>query len=184
MWQRFSERTRRIVFYAQEAAVTCGMKGVSSEHLLIGLLQDIKKDLSVWPPPPTDQPFSQDLAGTILLKEGVDLEKLWIEAEKQMMAANTPAVKNVSLTPSAMRVIDSMYEEARGVSCGDLTTEFLLLALIRDQKGSAGQTLQGFGIQLEAVRQQVAAFYVSDQLDSVKNPTFWDRFFRKKNSRR
>ena len=99
MWQRFGERSTKVIFYAQEEAVRRGRKSVASEHLLLSLLRDVKADVYVWPPAPLGSLPAGDFAGSLLY--GIDFEALCAEADKQEALAATPAVKNVSLTASA-----------------------------------------------------------------------------------
>jgi len=178
LWQRFGERTKKVVFYAQEEAVRRGKKGVASEHLLLALLRNVQADVYVWPPPPLGSSPAGDFAGALL--HGIDFEALYAETERQEALAATPAVKNIMLTPSATKIIDYAYEEARQVKASHITTEFLLLALARDDQGSAGRTLASLGPDLAAMRRKVADAYLPAEQEKAIKPSLRSRLFAKR----
>jgi len=143
VWQRFTERARRVVFFAQEEAGRLGENYVSTEHLLLGLVRE-----------------NDSVAARVLDKLGVPQERVREELVPQIVASAEPLSKEMHLTPRAKRVIDLAYEEARSLHNNYMGTEHLLLGLIReggdpDGGGLAGRTLAKLGVTLEAVRQVV-----------------------------
>src|SRR5207245_1270523 len=96
MWQRFTERARRVVFFAQEEAVRLGENSVGTEHLLLGL---VREDDSV--------------AARILDRLGVPLGRIRSDIERQVTRGHGNVGQDMQLTPRGKRVIDLAYGEAR-----------------------------------------------------------------------
>jgi ATP-dependent Clp protease ATP-binding subunit ClpC len=140
MWQRFTERARKVVFYAQEEAQKFGEGYVSTEHLLLGLVRE-----------------SDSVAARVLEKLGISLSRIKSEVEKQLPRGDHKAVQEMTLTPRAKRVIDLAYDEARNLNNNYIGTEHLLLGLIREGDGLAGRVLAKLGVELERARREVMA---------------------------
>jgi ATP-dependent Clp protease ATP-binding subunit ClpA len=138
MWQRFTERARRVVFFAQEEAGRLGENYVSTEHLLLGLVRE-----------------NDSVAARILDRMGVSLGRIRSEIERQVTRGDGRLGQDMQLTPRAKRVIDLAYDEARQLSNNYIGTEHLLLGLIREGEGLAGRVLAKLGVELERTRQEV-----------------------------
>jgi len=138
MWQRFTERARKVVFYAQEEAQKFGEGYVSTEHLLLGLVRE-----------------SDSVAARVLEKLGVSLNRIRAEVEKQLPRGDARPNQDMTLTPRAKRVIDLAYDEARNLNNNYIGTEHLLLGLIREGDGLAGRVLAKLGVELEKARREV-----------------------------
>jgi len=135
MWQRFTDRARRIVFAAQQAAQEFGEGYVSTEHLLLAIAR---------------QPNCT--AGSVLEEIGVSEQRIEKEVVKQLPKGDCPPSQDMTLTPRAKRVIDLSYEEARLLEDGFIGTEHLLLGLIREHDGLAGRVLEKLGVTLPVAR--------------------------------
>ncbi|HRJ27178.1 MAG TPA: ATP-dependent Clp protease ATP-binding subunit [Fimbriimonadaceae bacterium] len=140
MWQRFTERARKVVFYAQEEAQKFGEGYVSTEHLLLGLVRE-----------------SDSVAARVLDRLGVSLSRIRSEIEKQLPRGDARPSQEMTLTPRAKRVIDLAYDEARNLNNNYIGTEHLLLGLIREGDGLAGRVLAKLGVELERARREVMA---------------------------
>lgn len=140
MWQRFTERARKVVFYAQEEAQKFGEGYVSTEHLLLGLVRE-----------------SDSVAARVLERLGVSLGRIRAEVEKQLPRGDARPSQDMTLTPRAKRVIDLAYDEARNLNNNYIGTEHLLLGLIREGDGLAGRVLAKLGVELERARREVMA---------------------------
>jgi len=140
MWQRFTERARKVVFYAQEEAQKFGEGYVSTEHLLLGLVRE-----------------SDSVAARVLEKLGVSLNRIRAEVENQLPRGDARPSQDMTLTPRAKRVIDLAYDEARNLNNNYIGTEHLLLGLIREGDGLAGRVLAKLGVELEKARKEVMA---------------------------
>lgn len=138
MWQRFTERARRVVFFAQEEAGRLGENYVSTEHLLLGLVRE-----------------NDSVAARILDRLGVSLGRIRSEIERQVARGDGRLGQDMQLTPRAKRVIDLAYDEARQLNNNYIGTEHLLLGLIREGEGLAGRVLNKLGVDLERTRREV-----------------------------
>ncbi len=139
MWQRFTERARHVVFFAQEEAGRLGQNYVSTEHLLLGLTRE-----------------NDSVAARILDRLGVSLGRVRSELERHVARDNGRPGQDMQLTPRAKRVIDLAYDEARQLNSNNIGTEHLLLGLIREGEGLAGRTLLKLGVDLERARGEAA----------------------------
>src|SRR5438105_1215570 len=138
MWQRFTERARRVVFFAQEEAGRLGENYVSTEHLLLGLVRE-----------------NDSVAARILDRLGVSLGRIRSEIERQVTRGDGRLGQDMQLTPRAKRVIDLAYDEARQLNNNYIGTEHLLLGLIREGEGLAGRVLNKLGVDLDRTRRAV-----------------------------
>jgi ornithine carbamoyltransferase len=138
MWQRFTERARRVVFFAQEEAARLGENYVGTEHLLLGLVRE-----------------SDSVAARILDRMGVPLGRLREDIERQVTRGAGSLGQDMQLTPRAKRVIDLAYEEARQLNNNYIGTEHILLGLIREGDGLAARVLVKQGADLERTRREV-----------------------------
>src|SRR6266702_187026 len=140
MWQRFTERARRVVFFAQEEAARLGENYVGTEHLLLGLIREM-----------------DSVAGRILERLGLSADQIRKEVEAQVTRGQGHLGQDMQLTPRAKRVIDLAYEEARQLNNNYIGTEHLLLGLIREGNGLAARVLVKLGADLERTRREVYA---------------------------
>ena len=151
MWQRFTERARRVVFFAQDEAGRLGENYVSTEHLLLGLVRE-----------------NDSVAARLLDSMGVSLGRIKSEIEKQVTRGEGRLGQDMQLTPRAKRVIDLAYDEARNLMNNYIGTEHLLLGLVREGEGLAGRVLQKLGVDLDKTRRAVAAAQDKGQGDDRK----------------
>src|SRR5689334_9214002 len=140
MWQRFTERARRVVFFAQEEAGRLGENYVSTEHLLLGLVRE-----------------NDSVAARILDRMGVSLGRIRSEIERQVTRGDGRLGQDMQLTPRAKRVIDLAYDESQQLQNNYIGTEHLLLGLIGEEDGLAGRVLVALGADLERTRAAVRA---------------------------
>lgn len=140
MWQRFTERARKVVFYAQEEAQKIGEGYVSTEHILLGLCRE-----------------PDSTAALALERLGISLNRVRGETEKQLPRGEARPSQDMTLTPRAKRVIDLAYDEARALNNNFIGTEHLLLGLIREGDGLAGRVLEKLGADLFKARNEVLA---------------------------
>ena len=138
MWTRYSERARRVVFFAQQEAGRLGAGYISPEHLLLGLVRE-----------------NDSVAVRILDNLGVSREKVRNEIEGQATKGEATTGQDMYLGPDVKRAIDLAYDEARQLGSNYVGTEHLLLGLIREEEGMAGRVLSRLGVELEKVRSEV-----------------------------
>jgi len=138
MWQRFTERARKVIFYAQEEAQRLGENQVSTEHLLLGLVRE-----------------TDSVAARILDRMGISLQRIRQEVERFAHRGDSRPGQEMQLTPRAKRVIDLAYDEARQLNNNYIGTEHLLLGLIREGEGLAARILTKLGVELDRSRREV-----------------------------
>ncbi len=138
MWQRFTERARTTIFYAQEEAGKLGENYVSTEHLLLGLVRE-----------------GDSVAARILHRIGISRDRIRVEIKRQVAGGEARSGEDMQLTPRAKRVIDLAYDEARMLDNNYIGTEHLLLGLIREGEGVAGKVLTMLGADMERTRKEV-----------------------------
>lgn len=138
MWQRFTERARKVVFYAQEEARRFGENWVGDEHLLLGLVRE-----------------ADSVAARVLARMSVDIGRIRSEIEKRLPRGKEARFEDMTLTPIAKRVIDLAYDEAARLNNDYIGTEHLLLGLIREREGMAATVLSQVGVDLDRARQTV-----------------------------
>lgn len=133
MWQRFTERARKVVFYAQEEAQQRGDNAVSTEHILLGIVREDCR------------------ASTVLEALGCTRESVKAAVEARMSGVDPRVSTNMTLTSRAKRVVDLAYDEARSHNHNYIGTEHLLAGLLRQGDGLAGQVLKSLGVTLEGI---------------------------------
>jgi RNA polymerase sigma factor (sigma-70 family) len=138
MWARFTERARRVVFFAQEEAARLGENYVGTEHLLLGLVRE-----------------TDNVAVRILDRMGISVEQVRSDVEEQVTRGSGNLGQDMQLTPRAKRVVDLSAEEARLLKNDYIGTEHLLLGLIGEEGGLAGKVLRELGAGLERTRREV-----------------------------
>jgi ATP-dependent Clp protease ATP-binding subunit ClpC len=145
MWDRFTERARRVVYFAQEEAGMRGQSFVSTEHLLLGLIRE-----------------SDSVACGLLDSMNISLARVRAEVEKSAPRGEGKLSQEMQLTPRAKRVIDLAYGEARELKSNYIGTEHLLLGLVREGEGIAARVLEALGVELEPLRERVRSLQQGD----------------------
>ncbi|MGE5550408.1 MAG: ATP-dependent Clp protease ATP-binding subunit [Bacteroidota bacterium] len=138
MYERFTERARKVLYLSQQEAKRLGHNYVGTEHLLLGLVAE-----------------GEGVAAEALKTIGISLQKVRTELEKIIGSGDTPYLGEVSLTPRAKRVLELALDEGRQLGHNYVGTEHIILGLIRESEGVAAQVLKNMGADLEKVRKQV-----------------------------
>lgn len=138
MFERFTERARKVIILAREEAIRLGHNFVGTEHLLLGLVRE-----------------GDGLATAILKKLNVNLTTLKGEVEKIVsVGSQTTPAGEVPFTPQAKKVLEYAISEARSMGHNYIGTEHLLLGLIREGEGIASLVLRDFGVTIPAAKAQ------------------------------
>ncbi|HOB11909.1 MAG TPA: ATP-dependent Clp protease ATP-binding subunit [Syntrophomonadaceae bacterium] len=148
MFRRFTQRARNAVIYAQEEARQLNHPAIGTEHILLGLLKE-----------------GEGVGARALLSMGVDLDKVRSEVTRVIGQGNSeaePADGDLPVTPRAKKVFNLAFDEARLQGVNYVGTEHLLLALLREEEGVAGQVLTSMGVRLDQLRQQVMTLLGGD----------------------
>src|SRR5881296_96814 len=141
MYERFTDRARKVMQLANQEAQRLNHEYIGTEHILLGLVKE-----------------GSGVAANVLKNLDVDLRKIRLEVEKIVQTG--PGSEMVTMgklpqTPRAKKVIEYSIEEARNLSHNYVGTEHLLLGLLREQEGVAAQVLMNLGLKLEDVREEV-----------------------------
>ena len=139
MFERFTDRARKVINLARQEAQRFRQEYISTEHILLGLISE-----------------GNGVAAMAIRNLGVSLEEIRREVEKHIQMGTSPVPSgHLPLTPRARRVLDLSVEEAHNLGHNYVGTEHILLGLIRENTGIAAQVLQKVGIRLEDVREEV-----------------------------
>jgi ATP-dependent Clp protease ATP-binding subunit ClpC len=137
MFEKFTERGRKIIIYAKEEAERRQNDYLGTEHLLLAILRE-----------------DDSLPVTILRKMGLSLDELRMEIERNLpIGNNILTFGDVPFTPRAKKVLELAVEEARLLGHNYIGSEHLLLGLIREEEGIAGKILRSYGANLLGARQ-------------------------------
>jgi hypothetical protein len=136
MWQRFTERARRVILLGQEEAGKMSSSHVGTEHLLLGLVRE-----------------DEGRAAQVLIKMGVLLQKVREEIAAEVTPTDEKsAINEPKLTPRAKRVLEFAADEARRMRQDYIGTEHMLIGLLREKQGKAANVLRRLGLDLEKAR--------------------------------
>jgi len=139
MFERFTERARKVIALANQEAQRFNHEYVGTEHMLLGLVKE-----------------GTGVGANVLKNLGVDLHKVRLEVEKLVKAGpEMMTMGKLPKTPRAKKVIEYSIEEARNLNHNYVGTEHILLGLLREQDGVAAQVLMNLGLKLEEVREEV-----------------------------
>src|SRR3954464_4967844 len=139
MYERFTDRARKVMQLANQEAQRFNHEYVGTEHILLGLVKE-----------------GTGVAANVLNNLDVDLRKIRLEVEKIVVSGpDVVTIGKLPQTPKAKKVIEYGIEEARSLHHNYVGTEHLLLGLLREHDGVAAQVLMNLGLKLEEVREEV-----------------------------
>jgi ATP-dependent Clp protease ATP-binding subunit ClpA len=138
MFERFSDRARRVVVLAQEEARTLNHDYIGTEHILLGLMHE-----------------GEGVAAKALESLGISLDAVRRQVEEIIGQGQQAPSGHIPFTPRAKKVLELADREARALGHNYIDTEHILLGLIREGDGVAAQVLVKLGADLNRVRQQV-----------------------------
>ncbi len=139
MYERFTDRARKVMQLANQEAQRFNHEYIGTEHVLLGLIKE-----------------GSGVAANVLKNLDVDLRKIRMEVEKLVQSGpDMVTMGKLPQTPRAKKVIEYSMEEARNLNHNYVGTEHILLGLLREQEGVAAQVLMNLGLKLEDVREEV-----------------------------
>jgi ATP-dependent Clp protease ATP-binding subunit ClpC len=155
MYERFTDRARKVMQLANQEAQRFNHEYIGTEHILLGLVKE-----------------GSGVAANVLKNLDIDLRKIRLEVEKIVQTG--PGGEQVVMgklphTPRAKKVIEYSIEEARNLNHNYVGTEHLLLGLLREQEGVAAQVLMNLGLKLEDVREEVLNLLGHNMPDSTES---------------
>ena len=138
MFERFTDRARRVVVLAQEEARMLNHNYIGTEHILLGLIHE-----------------GEGVAAKSLESLGISLEGVRSQVEEIIGQGQQAPSGHIPFTPRAKKVLELSLREALQLGHNYIGTEHMLLGLIREGEGVAAQVLVKLGAELTRVRQQV-----------------------------
>ena len=138
MFERFTDRARRVVVLAQEEARMLNHNYIGTEHILLGLIHE-----------------GEGVAAKALEALGISLEAVRSQVEEIIGQGQQAPSGHIPFTPRAKKVLELSLREALQLGHNYIGTEHILLGLIREGEGVAAQVLMKLGADLARVRQQV-----------------------------
>ncbi|MEI6633118.1 MAG: ATP-dependent Clp protease ATP-binding subunit [Chlamydiota bacterium] len=139
MFDRFTDRARRVIILARKEADRFNHNYIGTEHLLLGLIR-----------------LGQGVAVNVLRGQGLDFETIRVEVEKAVgTGPETKVIGDIPLTARAKKVIELAVEEARNLNHTYIGTEHLLLGLLQEGEGVAAKILRTLNVDVEKTRQDV-----------------------------
>ena len=138
MFEKFTDKARRVVVLAQEEAKMLNHNYIGTEHLLLGLIHE-----------------GEGVAAKALEALNISLESVREQVQEIIGQGQTPPTGHIPFTPRAKKVLELSLREALQLGHSYIGTEHLLLGLIREGEGVAAQVLTKLGADTNKVRQQV-----------------------------
>lgn len=138
MFERFTEKARRVVVYAQEEARMLSQDYIGTEHLLLGLIRE-----------------EEGIAARALKNLKINLEDVRSQIEDIVGKGTATPSGHIPFTPRAKKVLELALRESLQLGHNYIGTEHILLGLIREGEGIASRVLVNLGADLEKVRSQV-----------------------------
>lgn len=138
MFERFTDRARKVMALANQEAQRFNHEYVGTEHMLLGLVKE-----------------GSGVGSNVLKNLDIDLRRVRLEVEKLVKSGpDMVTVGKLPQTPRAKRVVEYAIAEARSLNHNYVGTEHILLGLIREHDGVAAQVLMNMGLKLEDVREE------------------------------
>ncbi|MGO9015086.1 MAG: ATP-dependent Clp protease ATP-binding subunit [Dissulfurispiraceae bacterium] len=137
MFEKFTERGRKIIIYAKEEAERRNNDYLGTEHLLLAILRE-----------------EDSIPITIIKKMGLTVDEIKFEVEKNLpIGGSLLTFGDIPFTPRAKKVLELAIEEARLLGHNYIGSEHLLLGIVREDEGVAGKVIRNLGANLLAARQ-------------------------------
>ena len=134
-FDKFTNRSRKVLSLSQEEAQRLRHNYIGTEHLLLGLIRE-----------------GDGVAAKVLTNLGVKLDEARSSVESIIGQGKRPVRGEIGLTPRAKKVIELAVDEARHMNHHYIGTEHLLLGLVREGEGIAAGVLEDLGVNLNEVR--------------------------------
>jgi Clp amino terminal domain, pathogenicity island component len=150
MFERFTDRARRVVVLAQEEARLLDHNYIGTEHILLGLIHE-----------------GEGVAARALGGLGISLDAVRAQVERIIGRGPSTPAGHIPFTPRSKKVLELSLREALKLNHNYIGTEHILLGLIREGEGVAAQVLVKLGADLSRVRQQVMTVLEQSPAESV-----------------
>ncbi|MCX6346660.1 MAG: ATP-dependent Clp protease ATP-binding subunit [Actinobacteria bacterium] len=138
MFERFTEKARKVVVKAQDEARYLRQNYIGTEHLLLGIIDE-----------------NDGIASKVLIEMGITLEEVRAAVKSVITEGSSESYEHIPFTPRAKKVLELSLREALQMGHNYIGTEHILLGLLREGEGVAARVLNSLGITLENVKETV-----------------------------
>jgi len=138
MFERFTEKARKVVVKAQDEARLLKQNYIGTEHLLLGIIDE-----------------QEGIAAKVLIEMGIALEEVRSAVKSVVTEGSSESYEHIPFTPRAKKVLELSLREALQMGHNYIGTEHILLGLLREGEGVAARVLNSLGIVLENVKETV-----------------------------
>ncbi|MBI4470927.1 MAG: ATP-dependent Clp protease ATP-binding subunit ClpC, partial [Acidobacteria bacterium] len=154
MFERYTEKARRVIFFARYEASQLGASAIEAEHILLGLLRE-------------DKGLTSRLlrSPTVIESMRKEIESRAVVKEKVSTSVELP------LSPEAKRILSHAAEESERLGNRSIGTEHLLLGLLREENSLAAELLYDRGLRLNAVREELLRATGTERIQQQKKET-------------
>lgn len=155
MFERFTDRARRVVVLAQDEARDLGHAYIGTEHLLLGLIRE-----------------GDGVAARALISLGESFDALQVQIVDAIGTGEGQPSGHIPFTPRAKKILELALRESRQLGHHYIGTEHILLGIVREAEGVAAQILLKHGLTLEVVRQSVIQILSGSTSEVVESAGF------------
>ncbi|MHB1335262.1 MAG: ATP-dependent Clp protease ATP-binding subunit [Candidatus Humimicrobiaceae bacterium] len=159
MFERFTEKARKVVVKAQDEARFLKQNYIGTEHLLLGIIDE-----------------NDGIASKVLIEMGITLEEIRTAVKSVITEGSSESYEHIPFTPRAKKVLELSLREALQMGHNYIGTEHILLGLLREGEGVAARVLNSLGITLENVKETVReilkkypVYPTTDSMSSAKS---------------
>jgi len=138
MFERFTERARRTIVFAQEEAKIMRQNYVGTEHLLLGIIRE-----------------REGIAVEALEGAGINVKDIKLQIEKETEMGDAEQSGHIPFTPRAKKALEFSLREALKLGHNYIGTEHILLGLIKEKEGLAAKILKDLGVDFENIKEQI-----------------------------
>ena len=138
MFERFTERARKVVVKAQDEARFLKQNYIGTEHILLGLLDE-----------------QEGIASKVLLEMGFSGEEIKLAVKAVVTEGSSDSYEHIPFTPRAKKVLELSLREALQMGHNYIGTEHILLGLLREGEGVAARVLNSMGINLDNTKEVI-----------------------------
>jgi len=150
VFERFTDRARRVLVLAQDESRELGHNYLGTEHILLGLIRE-----------------GEGVAGKVVLAQGLTRDSVRAKIEEMVGPSATPSAGSPPFTPRAKRVLELSLREALQLGHSYIGTEHILLGLIREGDGVATKIVTQLGVDLVTMRQAIIEAIAGPQTERL-----------------
>src|SRR4030042_4374072 len=138
MFERFTERARKVVVKAEDEARVLKQNYIGTEHILLGLINE-----------------KEGMAARVFYELNVSFDDIRSAVREVVNEGTSESYEHIPFTPRAKKVLELSLREALQMGHNYIGTEHILLGLLREGEGVAARVLNSFGINLEIVKEKI-----------------------------